>query len=166
MESKQKVYKIVFIRHGRTVWNGDNKYTGWVDVDLSDKGVIEVKEAAMKLKEWKFDVCHTSMLKRAIKSWNIIADLTDQLYVKVEKTWRLNERHYGNLQGLNQKDIIEKYSEEHDKRWRRGYFIQPPTIEKKDKFSGLDKKYNKLPADILPLTEVRILIIKVIQRHR
>jgi 2,3-bisphosphoglycerate-dependent phosphoglycerate mutase len=154
MESKQMVYKIVLIRHGKSQWNGDNKYTGWVDIDLSEKGVIEVKEAAMKLKDWKFDVCHTSMLKRAIKTWNIIADLTDQHYVRVEKSWRLNERHFGALQGLNQAGVIEKYSEDQDKRWRRGYSKQPPSIDRRDKYSGIDKKYSKIPTDILPLTEV------------
>jgi 2,3-bisphosphoglycerate-dependent phosphoglycerate mutase len=151
---KQKIYKLVLIRHGETSWNKEKKYTGWVDTDLTDRGVIEAKEAAMKLKEWKFDICYTSILKRTIKSWNTIADLTDQNYVTVQKTWRLNERHFGALQGLNSNGVIEKYGEDFERRIRKEYLRQPPAAEKRDKYSGIDKKYIKLP-DIIPLTEVK-----------
>jgi 2,3-bisphosphoglycerate-dependent phosphoglycerate mutase len=154
MESKQKIYKIALIRHGETVWNKDYKYAGWVDIDLSDRGVIEVKEAAMKLKDWKFDVCHTSMLKRAIKTWNIIADLTDQHYVRVEKHWRLNEKHFGVLQGQSKKDVIEKYGETQERQWTCNSKARPPLVDRNSKHSGVDKKYKLLSAELLPLSEV------------
>ena len=106
------VYKIVLVRHGESVWNQLNKFTGWVDVDLSEKGVNEAKQAAEWLKEFKFDIAYSSILKRAIKTLNYILEGTDQLWLPVQRSWRLNERMYGGLQGLNKSETAEKHGEE------------------------------------------------------
>jgi 2,3-bisphosphoglycerate-dependent phosphoglycerate mutase len=150
----QKVYKVVLIRHGESVWNQENRFTGWTDVDLSETGVMEAKDAGERLKDWKFDVVHTSVLKRAIKTWNNIAEVTNQHHIPVHKHWRLNERHYGALQGLNKSETAEKHGEEQVKIWRRAYDISPPPLEKTDKrYPGNDSRYALLPNDVLPLTE-------------
>ena len=149
-------YTIVFIRHGESVWNKENRFTGWTDVDLTEEGVKEAQEAARQLKNWKFDIVYTSLLKRAIKTWNIIADCNNQHHVQVYKHWRLNERHYGALQGLNKSETAKKHGEEQVKIWRRAYDISPPALEVDDpRFPANDKKYKSLPKDVLPRTEVK-----------
>ncbi len=153
MESR---YKIVFVRHGESVWNKENRFTGWTDVDLSETGQKEAVEAGDKLKGWKFDVCHTSVLKRAIKTWNNIAEIIEHHHIPVIKNWRLNERHYGALQGLNKSETAQKHGEEQVKIWRRAYSISPPPLELTDsRYPGLDPRYQKLPVDVLPVTEVK-----------
>ncbi len=155
MEGSAK-YKIVFIRHGESQWNKDNRFTGWTDVDLTEKGIEEAYEAGNRLNEKgiKFDVCHTSLLKRAIKTWNNIAEKTDQHHIPVNKNWRLNERHYGNLQGLNKSETAKKYGDEQVLIWRRAYDIRPTELERSDERHPCnDKRYGCLPVDVLPGTE-------------
>ena len=153
MESNSK-YKIVFVRHGESTWNKENRFTGWTDVDLSEAGVKEAFEAGEKLKGWKFDVCHTSVLKRAIKTWNNIAEVIEHHHIPLHKCWRLNERHYGALQGLNKSETAQKHGEEQVKIWRRAYSISPPPLETSDERHPChDSRYKKLPIDVLPKTE-------------
>lgn len=153
MENKV-AYKIVFVRHGESQWNKENRFTGWTDVDLSESGTHEALDAGTRLKDWKFDVVHTSVLKRAIKTWNNIAEVTGQHHIPVNKNWRLNERHYGALQGLNKSETAEKYGEEQVLIWRRAYDIRPLALEKNDeRHPKNDSRYSKLPADVLPDTE-------------
>ena len=153
--SSNKTYKIVLVRHGESIWNKENRFTGWTDVDLSEVGVKEAIEAGERLKDWKFDVVHASVLKRAIKTWNGIAEVTDQHHLPINKHWRLNERHYGALQGLNKSETAEKHGEEQVKIWRRAYNIPPPSLEKADtRYPGHDSRYSLLPSDVLPVTEV------------
>ncbi len=155
MESNSKVYKLVLVRHGESKWNLENRFTGWTDVDLSDNGVKEALNAGERLKDWKFDVVHTSVLKRSIKTWNNIAEVIDQHHLPVQKHWRLNERHYGALQGLNKAETAQKHGEEQVKIWRRAYDISPPPLEKGDsRDPAKDARYKMLPSDVLPLTEV------------
>ncbi len=148
--------KLVLIRHGESVWNKENKFTGWVDVDLSEKGLEEAKKAGKALKENKFtfDVCYTSVLKRAIRTqWNVL-DQLDLLWIPVIKSWRLNERHYGGLQGLDKSEMAAKYGEEQVLVWRRSYDIRPPELKKNDPmFPGHDKRYVDVPKDQLPVAE-------------
>jgi 2,3-bisphosphoglycerate-dependent phosphoglycerate mutase len=153
--SSNKTYKIVLVRHGESIWNKENRFTGWTDVDLSEVGAKEAIEAGERLKDWKFDVVHASVLKRAIKTWNGIAEVTDQHHLPINKHWRLNERHYGALQGLNKSETAEKHGEEQVKIWRRAYNIPPPSLEKADtRYPGHDSRYSLLPSDVLPVTEV------------
>ncbi len=140
--------KLVFVRHGQSEWNLANKFTGWVDVNLSDKGVEEAKEAGRKIKEAgiKFDIAYTSILKRAIKTCNFALEYSDQLYVPVVKSWRLNERHYGALQGLNKKETAEKYGDEQVHIWRRSYDTLPPALTEEEanaQASILYRQYSK-----------------------
>lgn len=156
MEKSPKVYRLVLVRHGESAWNSENKFTGWTDVDLNEKGVGEAKEAGKRILEkgYKFDVVYTSVLKRAIKTWNMIADEIDAHSVPVYKHWRLNERHYGALQGLNKAETAKKHGDEQVKIWRRAYDIAPPKLEiTDDRFAGKEDKYKTIPTDILPLTE-------------
>lgn len=166
MESS-KTYKVVFVRHGESTWNKENRFTGWTDVDLSEQGLKEAQEAGTRLKDFKFDVCYASVLKRAIKTWNSIAEVIDHHHIPVNKSWRLNERHYGALQGLNKSETAEKHGEEQVKIWRRAYDISPPALEKTDeRYPGRDKKYKLLPPDVLPTTEVyKIYKNLVLKRH-
>lgn len=153
MENKQ-TYKVVFVRHGESTWNKENRFTGWTDVDLSEKGIEEAIDAGHRLKDWKFDICYSSVLKRAIKTWNQISDKIDHNYIPLIKHWRLNERHYGALQGLNKSETAKKHGEEQVKIWRRSYAIRPPCLEKSDdRFPGHETKYELLPSDVLPTTE-------------
>lgn len=133
--------KVVFIRHGQSEWNLANRFTGWEDVDLSEQGVKEAQEAGRKIKEAgiHFDVLYTSVLKRAIKTAHIVLEETDQLFVPEYKSWRLNERHYGALQGLNKAETAEKYGDEQVHIWRRSYDVLPLLLE------GAD--YDKLKED-------------------
>ena len=156
------VTKLVLVRHGESVWNKENRFTGWTDVELSEKGRNEAQEAGKLLKAegFVFDYAYTSVLKRAIHTlWNIL-DQVDQQWLPVEKSWKLNERHYGALQGLNKAETAEKYGDEQVKQWRRGFAITPPELTKDDeRFPGKDPRYASLTAAELPLTESLALTI-------
>ncbi|MDU5913331.1 2,3-diphosphoglycerate-dependent phosphoglycerate mutase [Anaerococcus rubeinfantis] len=148
--------KLVFVRHGQSEWNLANKFTGWVDVNLSDKGVEEAKEAGRKIKEAgiKFDIAYTSILKRAIKTCNFALEYSDQMYVPVVKSWRLNERHYGALQGLNKKETAEKYGDEQVHIWRRSYDTLPPALsEEEANAQASEDRFKEYPKDIIPVAE-------------
>ncbi|MCZ7409364.1 2,3-diphosphoglycerate-dependent phosphoglycerate mutase [Parvimonas micra] len=127
--------KLVLIRHGESEWNKLNLFTGWTDVGLSEKGIIEANEAGFLLKEnnFDFDICYCSYLKRAINTLNIVLERMDRQWLPVIKTWKLNERHYGALQGLNKAETAEKYGEEQVKLWRRSFDVPPPALDKDDK---------------------------------
>ncbi|MER1933691.1 2,3-diphosphoglycerate-dependent phosphoglycerate mutase [Proteus mirabilis] len=156
------VTKLVLVRHGESVWNKENRFTGWTDVELSDKGRNEAQEAGKLLKAegFTFDYAYTSVLKRAIHTlWNIL-DEVDQQWLPVEKSWKLNERHYGALQGLNKAETAEKYGDEQVKQWRRGFAVTPPELTKDDdRFPGKDPRYASLTEAELPLTESLALTI-------
>lgn len=150
------MYKLVLIRHGESVWNKSNQFTGWTDVDLSEKGVEEATKAGKLLKEegYEFDIAFTSVLKRAIRTLYFTLYETDQLWIPVKKSWRLNERHYGALQGLNKSETAKKKGEEQVKIWRRSYDVQPPALSEDDeRFPGNERKYAGLDKDLLPKTE-------------
>ncbi|MCD7936984.1 MAG: 2,3-diphosphoglycerate-dependent phosphoglycerate mutase [Tannerellaceae bacterium] len=147
---------IVLLRHGESTWNQENRFTGWTDVDLTDKGVEEAIKAGNLLKEkgYVFDMAYTSYLKRAIKTLNVVLDRMDLDWIPVEKCWRLNEKHYGNLQGLNKAETAEKYGEEQVLIWRRSYDIAPLPLEVNDpRNPRLDIRYKKVGDAELPLTE-------------
>ncbi|MGI6750377.1 MAG: 2,3-diphosphoglycerate-dependent phosphoglycerate mutase [Atribacter sp.] len=148
--------KLVLVRHGESSWNKENRFTGWTDVDLSDKGIEEAHTGGKALKEqgFTFDIAFTSVLKRAIRTLWIVLDEMDLMWIPVENSWRLNERHYGALQGLNKAETAAKFGEEQVKIWRRSYDIQPPALEKSDpRFPGKDPRYQDLDEKDLPLTE-------------
>ncbi len=150
------MYKVVLLRHGESEWNKENRFTGWTDVDLSEKGVQEAHVAGKSLKQEgiSFDVAFTSVLKRAIRTLWIAQDEMDLMWIPVYKSWRLNERHYGALQGLNKAETAQKFGEEQVKIWRRSYDIQPPALLKDDeRFPGQDPRYADLTESELPLTE-------------
>ena len=160
------ITKLVLVRHGESQWNNENRFTGWYDVDLSEKGVSEAKAAGKLLKEegYSFDFAYTSVLKRAIHTlWNVLDEL-DQAWLPVEKSWKLNERHYGALQGLNKAETAQKYGDEQVLLWRRGFAITPPTLTEDDeRFPGHDPRYSQLNREQLPLTEsLAITIDRVI----
>jgi len=148
--------KLVLLRHGESEWNKLNLFTGWTDVDLSEKGVQEAINSGKVLKEegYEFDIAYTSVLKRAIKTLNYALEGTDQLWIPVVKTWRLNERHYGALQGLNKAETAEKYGAEKVHIWRRSYDVPPPALEEDDdRFPGKDPRYADLDPVDVPKTE-------------
>ncbi|MDR1719062.1 MAG: 2,3-diphosphoglycerate-dependent phosphoglycerate mutase [Dysgonamonadaceae bacterium] len=148
--------KVVLLRHGESVWNKENRFTGWTDVDLSEKGVEEAKKAGKTLIEngFSFRKAYTSYLKRAVKTLNQVLDVMDLDWIPVEKTWRLNEKHYGMLQGLNKAETVEQYGEKQVLIWRRSYDIAPDPIDIKDPRSPrLDIRYNELSDSQIPLTE-------------
>jgi 2,3-bisphosphoglycerate-dependent phosphoglycerate mutase len=150
------MHKVVLIRHGESVWNKENLFTGWTDVDLSEKGRDEAAQAGRVLKEqgFTFDIAFTSVLKRAIRTLWIAMDEMDLLWVPVERDWRLNERHYGALQGLNKAETAAKYGDSQVKIWRRSYDIRPPALEETDsRYPGKDSRYSNLSKQQLPLTE-------------
>jgi len=150
------MYKVVLLRHGQSTWNKENKFTGWTDVDLSEKGLVEAKKAGEVLKKegFTFDIAFTSVLKRAIRTLWITLDEIDLMWIPVIRHWRLNERHYGALQGLNKSETAQKYGEEQIKIWRRSYDTQPPALEKTDeRYPGNDPRYSNLTEEELPLTE-------------
>jgi len=150
------MYKLVLLRHGESVWNKENRFTGWTDVDLSERGIEEAHEAARLLKEagFTFDVAFTSVLKRAIRTLWIVLDDMDLMWIPVYNSWRLNERHYGALQGLNKAEMAEKFGEEQVKLWRRSYDVPPPALTPDDpRYPGHDPRYRKVPRELLPLTE-------------
>lgn len=148
--------KIVLLRHGESTWNKENRFTGWTDVDLSRKGMAEAKKAGETLKKegFVFDIAYTSVLKRAIRTLWIALDELDMMWIPIYNSWRLNERHYGALQGLNKSETAVKYGEKQVLIWRRSYDIQPPPLEKTDpRYPGNDPRYRDLSAKELPLTE-------------
>jgi 2,3-bisphosphoglycerate-dependent phosphoglycerate mutase len=150
------MHRVVLLRHGESDWNRENRFTGWVDVDLSDQGRREAKSAGELLKAdgYAFDVAYTSVLKRAIRTLWIALDELDLLWIPVERSWRLNERHYGALQGLNKAETAAKFGEAQVKIWRRSYDIPPPALERSDpRFPGNDPRYRDLLPAELPLTE-------------
>lgn len=150
------MYKVVLVRHGESSWNKENRFTGWTDVDLSDKGREEAHKAGMVLKKegFVFDCAFTSVLKRAIRTLWIIMDEMDAMWIPVHHSWRLNERHYGALQGLNKSETAAKFGEDQVKIWRRSYDIRPPSLEKGDpRFSGNDPRYADMDPKDIPLTE-------------
>ena len=148
--------KVVLLRHGESVWNKANLFTGWTDVDLSEKGVQEAEKSGQVLRAegYTFDVAYTSVLKRAIRTLWIVLDEMDLMWIPVHRHWRLNERHYGALQGLNKAETAEKYGEEQVHIWRRSYDTRPPALEESDeRYPGRDPRYADLNKDELPLTE-------------
>ncbi|NMB49923.1 MAG: 2,3-diphosphoglycerate-dependent phosphoglycerate mutase [Bacteroidales bacterium] len=148
--------KVVLVRHGESVWNKENRFTGWTDVDLSEKGMQEAHDAGKLLREegYFFEKAYTSYLKRAIKTLNIILDVMDLDWIPVDKTWRLNEKHYGALQGLNKAEMAAKYGEEQVHIWRRSYDVAPPPLLKDDPRSPfMDRRYKRVDEKDLPLTE-------------
>jgi 2,3-bisphosphoglycerate-dependent phosphoglycerate mutase len=150
------MYKVVLLRHGESTWNKENRFTGWTDVDLSDKGREEAKAAGKVLKDegYVFDVAYTSVLKRAIRTLGSVLDHLDLMWIPVHRSWRLNERHYGALQGLNKAETAAKYGEAQVKIWRRSYDIPPPPLETIDpRFPGHDPRYRDLKPEELPVTE-------------
>ena len=142
--------KVVLLRHGESVWNKENRFTGWTDVDLSGKGIEEAKKSGQILQKegYTFDVAYTSVLKRAVRTLWITLDEMDLMWIPVYRSWRLNEKHYGALQGLNKSETAEKYGEEQVLLWRRAYDVRPPALEESDsrhpihdmRYKGLDKK--------------------------
>ena len=150
------MYKIVLLRHGESVWNKENRFTGWTDVDLSDKGREEAKKAGQVLKKegFIFDIAYTSVLKRAIRTLWTVLDEMDSMWIPVQNTWRLNERHYGALQGLNKSETAAKYGEQQVLIWRRSYDIAPTPLTRDDeRFPGRDARYKDLDPVDIPLTE-------------
>jgi 2,3-bisphosphoglycerate-dependent phosphoglycerate mutase len=150
------MYKVVLLRHGESTWNKENRFTGWTDVDLSEKGLAEAKKAGQVLKKegYSFDLAYTSVLKRAIRTLWITLDEMDLMWIPVIRNWRLNERHYGALQGLNKAETAQKFGEDQVKIWRRSYDIQPPALEKTDeRYPGKDPRYAELTENELPFTE-------------
>jgi 2,3-bisphosphoglycerate-dependent phosphoglycerate mutase len=148
--------KLVLLRHGESEWNKENRFTGWTDVDLSEEGASQAKEAGRVMKEagLTFDLAYTSVLKRAIRTLWLASDEMDLLWIPWVRSWRLNERHYGALQGLNKSETAEKFGEDQVKIWRRAYATPPPPLEPADeRFPGNDPRYADLTADELPLTE-------------
>lgn len=150
------MHKLVLLRHGESVWNKENLYTGWTDVDLSEKGLQEAHEAGQLLREggYVFDIAYTSVLKRAIRTLWIALDEMDLMWIPIINSWRLNERHYGALQGLNKAQTAEQYGEKQVKLWRRSYDIRPPALTKDDpRWPGHDPRYKDLAPEDIPLTE-------------
>jgi 2,3-bisphosphoglycerate-dependent phosphoglycerate mutase len=148
--------KLVLLRHGESIWNKENKFTGWTDVDLSEKGILEAHEAGKLLKKegFTFDIAYTSVLKRAIRTLWITLDEMDLMWIPVINSWRLNERHYGALQGLNKAEMAAKYSEEQVLVWRRSYDTPPMPLEANDpRYPGNDPRYAKVDKKDIPLTE-------------
>lgn len=150
------VYKVVFLRHGESEWNKDNRFTGWMDVGLSSLGEQEAVAAAETLKEkgYEFDVCYTSVLKRAVHTLWTVLKCMDLSHLPIINSWRLNERHYGALQGLDKAETAAKHGEDQVKIWRRSYDIQPPALEDSDSRHPRNQKtYKNMPKDICPATE-------------
>jgi 2,3-bisphosphoglycerate-dependent phosphoglycerate mutase len=150
------MYKLILLRHGESTWNKENRFTGWTDVDLSETGRNEAKKAGEILKRegFLFDIAYTSVLKRAIRTLWIVLDEMDLMWIPVIRNWRLNERHYGDLQGLNKAETAKKFGEDQVKIWRRSYDIQPPALKKNDeRYPGKDPRYSELSETELPLTE-------------
>jgi len=149
-------FRLVLLRHGESIWNLENLFTGWTDVDLSENGKKEAKQAGILLKEqeFEFDICYTSYLKRAIHTLNITLEQMDQEWLPVIKTWKLNERHYGDLQGKNKSKIAKKFGDAQLKIWRRSFDVQPPALDIEDARNPVwQKMYKNVPKNELPLAE-------------
>jgi 2,3-bisphosphoglycerate-dependent phosphoglycerate mutase len=159
------MYKLVLIRHGQSIWNQENRFTGWTDVDLTERGVNEAREAGKLLKEagCNFRYAFTSFQKRAIKTLNYVLAEMDLLWIPVEKSWRLNEKHYGILQGMNKKEMVEQYGAEQVLLWRRSYDVRPPAIPLDDpRHPAHDPRYKDLPEkEAQPGTEA---LVDTVQR--
>jgi 2,3-bisphosphoglycerate-dependent phosphoglycerate mutase len=150
------MYKLVLVRHGQSTWNLENRFTGWTDVDLTELGMQEAHEAGKLLREggYDFDIAYTSVLKRAIKTLNIVQGEMDRDWLPVVRAWQLNERHYGSLQGLNKSEMAEKFGEAQVKIWRRSYDVPPPALELTDeRHPKFDRRYAALTPEQLPATE-------------
>src|SRR5436190_18774585 len=150
------MYRLVLLRHGESVWNQENRFTGWTDVDLNEKGRAEARDAGrlMAAEKFEFDVAHTSVLKRAIRTLWLATDEMDLLWIPVYRSWRLNERHYGALQGLNKAETAAAHGEAQVKIWRRSYDIPPPPLTSDDpRHPSRDRRYTDLKKNELPLTE-------------
>ena len=150
------MHKLVLIRHGESTWNQENRFTGWTDVDLNTKGLSEAKAAGELLKHegYTFDRAYVSVLKRALRTLWMILDELDELWIPVERSWKLNERHYGSLQGLNKGETAAKFGDAQVKVWRRSYDVPPPALEKSDeRWPGHDPRYKDVPKAELPVTE-------------
>lgn len=148
--------ELVLVRHGQSLWNKENRFTGWVDVDLSEQGLREANSAGVLLREqgFDFDMVHTSMLKRSIRTMWCILDELDRMWLPVERSWRLNERHYGALQGLNKSETVEKHGEEQVLIWRRSYATPPPAMSTDDPgWPGNDRRYDAVPRELMPCCE-------------
>ena len=148
--------KLVLLRHGESIWNKENRFTGWTDVDLSEKGILEARRAGKILREqgYSFDVAFTSVLKRAIRTLWLVQEEMDLMWIPVHLSWRLNERYYGALQGLNKAETAAKFGEEQVLIWRRSYDVRPPGLEKTDgRYPGNDPRYKDLDEKDIPLTE-------------
>ncbi len=155
--------KLVLVRHGQSMWNLENRFTGWTDIELSEQGIEEAKEAGKVLKEkgFKFDVAYTSVLKRANDTLNYILEELEEKDIPIKKSWKLNERHYGALQGLNKDETRAKYGDEQVLLWRRSTDVKPPELSVNDeRYPGNDVKYKELSKDELPTTENLIDTIK------
>jgi 2,3-bisphosphoglycerate-dependent phosphoglycerate mutase len=150
------MHKLVLLRHGESTWNLENRFTGWTDVDLSEKGLKEAKEGGRLLREggYTFDIAFVSLLKRAIRTLWIALDELDLMWLPTERSWRLNERHYGALQGLNKAETAAKYGEQQVKVWRRSYSDPPPALTRDDeRWPGHERRYADIPKDQVPLAE-------------
>jgi 2,3-bisphosphoglycerate-dependent phosphoglycerate mutase len=148
--------RLVLLRHGQSTWNKENRFTGWTDVGLTEQGVAEAEESGRQLREggFTFDIAYTSVLKRAIKTLWIALEEMDLMWIPVVRHWRLNERHYGALQGLNKAETAAKHGEDQVKIWRRSYDMPPPALTADDdRYPGTDPRYEHLTADELPLSE-------------
>ena len=153
--------KVVLLRHGESTWNRENRFTGWTDVDLSEKGVAEAEKAGRLLREegFLFGHAYTSYLKRAVKTLGVVLDKLDQDWVPVSKSWRLNEKHYGSLQGLNKKETAEKYGDEQVHIWRRSYDVAPAPLGEEDpRNPRFDPRYRDVPEAELPRTESLLVV--------
>lgn len=150
------MHKLVLLRHGESDWNRENRFTGWTDVDLSSRGIEEARAGARLLRAggYRFDLAFTSLLKRAIRTLWIALDELDQMWIPVEKSWRLNERHYGALQGKDKTQVREEFGEEQFLLWRRSYDTPPPPVDRADEnHPANDSRYASLPPEVLPATE-------------
>lgn len=150
------MYKVVLLRHGESTWNKENRFTGWTDVDLTEKGAAEARNSGKLMKEagFEFDIAYVSVLKRALRTLWLALEEMDQLWIPWIKNWRLNERHYGALQGLNKAETASKHGEEKVKMWRRSYDIPPPELEKSDpRFPGNQRMYADVDVKEIPTTE-------------
>jgi 2,3-bisphosphoglycerate-dependent phosphoglycerate mutase len=148
--------KLVLLRHGQSTWNHENRFTGWTDVDLTEQGKAEAREAGRILvaEDYRFDLAYTSVLKRAIRTLWIVLDEMDVMWIPVYRNWRLNERHYGALQGLNKRETAERHGLEQVQLWRRSYTTRPPALESDDeRFPGKDPRYASLDPNELPVSE-------------
>jgi 2,3-bisphosphoglycerate-dependent phosphoglycerate mutase len=153
---KPEGYPLILLRHGESIWNKENRFTGWTDVDLTEKGIEEADKAGLLLQqcEYDFDIVYTSVLKRCIQTVWIVLEHLERMWLPVEKTWRLNERHYGALQGLNKTETANKYGEDLVSLWRRSYHVRPPALDRSDpRFPGFDPRYRNVDTKDLPLTE-------------